>query len=490
VTRKAKQVKQAPVASVTREQALNILWEEGDLSWKLDSTQQELVRSYVDSKQLDIIVWACSRRLGKTHTLVTLAIETCLKKKGAIVKFVAPELKQIRSVVRPIFREILEDCPKHLRPKFSTMDNIYKFPNGSEIQLAGADGGNADSIRGGKADLCIIDEAGFVDELHYVVRSILLPTISTTRGRMILASTPPISPSHDFVDYMEKENFRNAFILKTVFDNPRLEKDQLDAIIKQYGGMEDAEFQREYMCRIIKDQTRAIIPEFTADNKSKIVKDVTRPVFFDSYEAMDIGGKDLTVVLFGYYDFQNDKVVIEDEIVIKGVEMTTEILANEIKLKEAALWTNELGVQQAPYLRVSDNNNLILLNDLRNPPHNINFIPTSKENLRGTINQVRIMIKSEKLVIHPRCTTLISHLENGVWNKQRTKFDQSGQFGHYDAIAALIYFVRNVNFNKNPYPAYHDLPRGTRFASPHTQDNQSSSEAAFDRLLKSVYKVK
>jgi len=63
-----------------------------------------------------------------------------------------------------------------------------------------------------------------------------------------------------------------------------------------------------------------------------------------------------------------------------------------------------------------------------------------------------LKIQNLKVRINPRCKILISHLDHGIWNKGRTAFAESAECGHFDAIAALMYLVCNVEFAKNPYP--------------------------------------
>jgi hypothetical protein len=70
-----------------------------------------------------------------------------------------------------------------LRDKIKYRPNENKIifgNNGSEIHLAGTEKGNAEKVRGVSADLCLVDEAGFCDDLDYIIKNILFPTI--TRG--------------------------------------------------------------------------------------------------------------------------------------------------------------------------------------------------------------------------------------------------------------------------------------------------------------------
>lgn len=427
-----------------------MLWSRGALSWKLSPAQKDLYNCYLESKY-KTVVWSCSRRLGKSYALCIVAIEQCLKKPNSVVKFIAPTAKHITMIIKPLFREILRDCPKDLRPEFKAQERVFRFPNGSEVQLAGTDSGRAEGLRGGSSDVCLVDEAGFCDDLRYIVQSILIPTTTTTNGKVILSSTPPKSPDHAFVNYMKEAEFRGSFVKKTIYDNDRLTKETIQTIIDELGGEDSPDFQREYLCSLIADPEFSVVPEFTEELQSRIVMEVPTPPYADRYVGGDIGFKDLTVFLFGYYDFRNARIVVEDELVMSGTTMTTFKMAEGIKNKERILWTNpKNGEQSAPYLRVCDNN-LIVINDLQ-VLHGLTFFPTLKDDKAAALNNMRIMLASGRVVIHPRCKTLIHHLKNATWQKSRKVYDRSPDAGHYDAVDALVYLVRNVQTTKNPFP--------------------------------------
>lgn len=440
--------------------AKSILWKKGILHWKLDANQKEMYDKFLSgSNRIQTIL--CSRQLGKSFMMTVLAIETCLKKPNTYVKFIAPEVKMIKNILIPLVNEVTNDCPESLKPKHDVAGNKFKFNNGSEIQMAGTDNNNADSIRGTKAHLCIVDEAAFADNLSYIIKSILLPTTTTTKGRIILVSTPPKTNDHDFVKYWDKAEWDGTLIFRTIYDNPRLTETDINDLAEAIGGKHTSDFQREYLCKKIVSADDAVIPEFTSELEERIVVPWTRPTHYDCYASMDVGFSDFTVVLFAYYDFKQAKLIIEDEYVINGRKLTTETLADEVKSKEKTLWFNRItGDYKIPHIRVSDNNNLILLNDLHQK-YGLLFLPTAKDNRDAAINNMKILLKSEKIIINPRCITLINHLRNAIWNKARTDFVRNKDQGHhYDAIPALYYLCRNVNFNKNPYPSGYDLGKG------------------------------
>ena len=438
------------------------------LTYKLDSTQREM---YDQIKTMDdkIVVLACSRGLGKSYFLLTMAIEQCLRQPNSIVKYLAPTIKDLKNIVLPNFKLIVEDCPKDLMPTYNKTDGKIIFPNGSEIQLAGTENGNAEKVRGISADLCLVDEAGFCDELDYIVKSILFPAItrgSSTKGKkVILASTPSKTNDHDFIAYMKDHEFKGKLIKRTIYQNARLletainegfktVEDYVENIIaSQYvEGTNATAFKREYLVEMRTEEKDAVVPEFTEEKKLEIVKTWEKPQFYDGYLSMDIGFSDLTAVLFAYYDFVAAKIIITDELILSGDKMLTDNLASQIDMKEQENFKSKIGLKQEPYLRVADNNNPILLQDLT-VKHKLNFVPTKKDDFDASLNNMRILIKSGKIIIDPKCTTLIKHLTGATWNKQRNNFVRSPDNGHYDAVSALIYLCRNINFTKNPFPA-------------------------------------
>ena len=456
-------------------QAREQLWRNGMLAFKLDKSQKELYDLFYNSKH-KIMTWLLARRSGKTYALAVLAIEQCIRKPNSIVKFVSPTKVQVNNNVRPIFRQLLEDCPEDIKPEFRQKEYIFFFKNGSEIQLAGSDSGHAEKLRGGDSDIWFVDEAGSCDDLKNVVRSILLPTTLITNGKGVLASTPPKESDHEFLYYIEEAEARGSLIKKTIDDNPRITIEQKDELIKELGGVNTDEARRELYCELIKDSNTSVIPEFDSALESEIVKEWPKPPFFDAYEGMDTGGKDLTVVLYAYYDFRAGKVIIENETVInfQQKDMNIEVLTKDINKIEKELWTNPIsGEYKQPNIRVSDISYIltqeIYMQSRKLFPvdQGISFQVAKKDDADAMINNLRIMIGSKQIIIHPRCVTLIRHLKNVRWDKQRKKFARSVDDGHYDAVEALKYLVRVIEYKKNPYPSHYGLnPNGLFVANP------------------------
>lgn len=452
---------------ISPQDAVRELWARGRLEWKLHSVQKQMWEAFRTQNDPTTVIVA-ARRSGKSFGLCLLAVEQCIQKPFSIVKYVCPKKHMVKTILMDIMRQILSDCPEELRPEFKHNEYLFRFPNGSVIQMAGTDGGHAESLRGGRSDLWICDEAGFMSDLKYVVNTILAPTTDTTGGRGIIASTPSKTSDHEFItEFMRPALFKGKLIKYTIYDNPLLSEAKIAEIIDRYPlKEEDPEFKREYLCQILSGGDRAVFPEFTKELQAKIVKEWPRPAFFDSYVSMDIGVKDLTVVLFGYYDFRNAVLVIEDEFVQNGMTLLLDKFATDIKKKEAELWTDPVsGEVKSPYMRVADNNNQIMLNQLT-VDHDLQFIPTRKDNKDAMINSMRMKLVNEQIIIHPRCKTLIEHIENASWDRSKKKFDRSPDAHHYDAADAALYMVRNVVESKNPFPAGYNAPSSETFHTP------------------------
>lgn len=479
---------------ISRSRAIELLWAAGELSYLLSEPQKIIKKGIVeDATKISVVM--CARRLGKTYLMLTMAVETCLKTPGAVVKYAFPKQRSAKKNIVPNMKKILQDCPKHLLPEFKTAELLYRFPNGSEIQFAGTDNGNIENIRGGESNLNIVDEAGFCADLTYGVRSVLGPTVKLTKGRTILVSTPSRSENHEFItDWVLPYMTEGRIKIFSIFDNPQFTDAIIQDALDDYPeGEKDPGFRREYMCEIIRDAEKTILPSFTAQREAfMITADYERPVFCDKYVSLDIGGSDLTALLFGYYDYQNATLVIEREFVCDGTT-NTNILAENIRRIEAELWTNPIDMSvDAPYKRISDNNNAILLTDLLKL-HGISFQKTKKDKKHAALNSLDVTIQQEKLIIHPSCIHLIYHCRYAEWNASQSSFKRlkdspTGKVrgGHADCLDSLLYLHRSISKSHNPFPSGYGAMSGSNvFTTLHKPTTASGTVASiFEQLFK------
>ena len=481
---KIKSTKKTAKRSEAELEAIHELFRMGELSWMLRGKQMDIYNHFVNLED-DVGAMLISRRFGKSFVLLLIAVELCIQNPGAVVKYACPKQNMVNKILIPNLRKMFEEAPKDISYEYSSADKVVRFFNGAEIQFAGTDNGNAENLRGGEAALCILDEAAFMDDLSYIIESILLPTTDTTDGKLFLASTPnPKDPEHEFhVNYVYPLEAQGKLIKYTLYDSPMLTPAKIEKIIKRYvGGITNPAFRAEYMVEIPRSSELTVIPEFRED--VHVISDYKIPSYRDFYVAMDVGFRDLTCVLFCFYNFMEATLYVMDEIVVNGPEMTTDYLATLIKNKEDKMF-NEF----PPFLRVMDND-LKLANDLSRL-HELYFMPTAKDNKETAVNNVRMWFAQGKIKIHERCTHLIYHTKRAQWDtsggKIRNVFrhltdapDGSVRGGHADSLDALIYLVRNINVGHNPYPDGHGERRGFNiFNSP----KQSSTTSVWANLV-------
>jgi hypothetical protein len=351
---------------------------------------------------------------------ITIAVELCLKRPNTRVCYVAPRLKQAKAIVDESFTYILAGCPEDIRPAFNREKSEWKFPNGSKMILAGCNANEIEALRGTPSEFIIVDECGFMDRLSYALRSVLIPKLNATKGRMMLISTLPKEPGHEFMTEVADAQLHDYYISKTIYDCPRYTDTEIAEFAKDVGGFDSTDFKREYLNILIPDQDLMVIPEFNDETVVDIiVSQMPSASYKDRYVSMDIGVKDLTAILFAYVD------------VVRGKDTTTQNIHATIESKEKQIWADA-----KPLLRVADNNNLILLNDL-NQVYNLYFNATAKDNKIAQINNLRILIANGRVKIHERCKRLIFHLKNATWNAKGTDYGKARDGSHYDFVDSL-----------------------------------------------------
>lgn len=420
------------------------LWRRGTLRnvGGLHADQRRIHAQYVSSVGR-VFVLCCSRRWGKSMLCCLLALECALGTAGAQVRYAAPTGKMARRIVVPHMRKLLAQCPVALRPRFSAQDLTWTFPNGSEIVLAGCDNGNAENLRGTSMDLGIVDEGGFIDDLDYVVTSILLPQTMTTGGRIFIASSPARTPTHAFTAICLRAEAEGRYAHRTIYDAPHITAGLIAEFMAECGGEDTTDWLREYMAQTVVDESIAVLPEFTPRAKS-IVQEHPAPPFRHCLVAIDGGFEDLSFALFGYHDFLTDQLIVEDERVWHRQNSAT--VSKDILAAERALWATK-----EPVLRVFDadatvRNDMVTL-------HKLNCRLPRKDDKSAQVNALRVALAQGRILVHPRCKALIAHCKGAIWNKSRTSFERADGFGHYDGVDALVYMWRHTDRTANPYPA-------------------------------------
>lgn len=440
-------------------EAIRFAWVNGKLGYKYKTIQHRFSEAWEKAKQVSRkFVLRASRRGRKSSWLLLTDFEDCISTNGFQCAFVAPVETALEEYILQISSKILDDCPNDLRPQWRSNQHQWYFPKTkSTIYCAGSNSKSYNNLRGYGFHRADVDEAGYHTDLRELVEGVLTPTCFDHGGYLRLSSSAPETTDHPFDAYWQKAKVEGFGAEFTIHD-AGYPNDLIEIWVKEMGGWDNALVQREFMCRTVIDPERRIIPEWKASYIQEVERDEFFP-FYHKYHALDTGVRDFTIDIMGYYDFKKAALILEDEILLKGAEVRTDTLANEVKRKDQELGYGSLvtGVfKPKVYKRIGDNNNLIILQDLSGI-HGLSYVPTTKDELFAMVNEVRLWINSGRVIVKPKCKYIIGCLENGIWDKSKKEFGRSATYGHFDALAALCYLVRHIDVHTNPIPRLYGL---------------------------------
>jgi hypothetical protein len=430
------------------------MWREGDLSYALNDSQREL-RSMFYSRRSRRYVAKIARRWGKTRTCSVLAFESALRGPQRRILYAAQTQTAVKEFVAPHFLDLAADAPDDMRPDL--VANEMRFRNGSRIVLQGCeDQLKADRLRGPAAHDAFVDEGGYIPILRYVVTSIVRPQLSTTRGSMLIASSPPESPDHEFEDFAIEAETKGAFMRRDIYDAPHVPADEIAQWCEDVGGPESIAWMREGLALSIIDPTRAVVPEFSA-LESSLVCEWPRPAHFNAFVVGDLGYVDLTVIAFAIYDFERATLVIEDEIALR--RPTSDVVQARASAKARELWGEQRPLVRAldgPAMTVADVARLEAQPLAEGADEPARWGAVFNGEITQAVNALRVLVKRGRLRVHPRCRTIIAHLRSARWNDARTSFmrvhTDEGQH-HYDGAAAVVYLAREARAREHVNPA-------------------------------------
>lgn len=414
-----------------------------------------------------------ARRFGKTTSILCFVIEQLIRNPGWIARWCFPFKNTARDVLTNEMAKLQAHCPESIKFIYQTTDSVFINPLGSKLYIRGVNEDRGESARGAASNILIADEYGFWNEPKYIIDSVLFPQLEKQEGQwLIKASTPPPDLGHLYYSEREIAKRKDRFVSKTLFDNESLSEAELQTIIEESGGVNSIAFRRERLCEDVGDPEMLVVPEFSDLNI--VSDDYPRPKFPTFYVGGDSGVDDNTALLFGWYDFYKNEIVVEDEFVKNG--KTTKEIIDFAKAKERELWGEE-----KPRQRVYDADKQLLW-DICNDHQYMVSLPDKADKI-ASIHQFRIEVGAQRFKVKAKCQHLIQQLRVGMWKDSRhTDFQRTEGLGHLDALAAGIYLNRSIDRKFNPVPANYGLNREIHFYKP-SSDPQGITEKSFKEVF-------
>lgn len=442
---------------MTQKQARERLWHLTIIApWYLYKYQKPVYEFFEKTKNP---FFEATRRFGKSCTKLVQIQERSRRQPQRVTFWAEPWKEQARNIVIPEMDRIQASCPASLRAKFYRTDSFFEFPTtGSRIYLLGTNEDKAEGVRGRFAHEIVCDEIGSFVDADYVLNEVFWPMLLTTNGELCELGTPPRDLGHLFYERKKIAIQENRYIARDfdAISTDVIPQQEKDSFMLSMGGRESTAVRRELYLEPVADESLLVVPEFKKD--IHVVDEYKLPRAITPYVGIDLGLNDCTALIFGFYDFENATLVIQDEIIIKG--KNTKEITELAKAKEHQLW-GDLKVQKAKVQRWSDND-LQQLYDM-NTVYQYLCNPTRKDDKLAAINSLRLRFTNQKIKILSKCKGLIFQLQVGIWNDKRTSFLRSENTGHLDAIDALVYLNRNVNESLNPFDASHGVNPYTHY---------------------------
>lgn len=430
----------------------------GELEWLLHDGQLKIA-SVINRDDVNEALIFCSRQLGKSFFTLIYAIQHCTrlwKGKKPLVRIFCETEKQINDIVSDNMQLIQQLAPPGFIEQ-RVSDKRWRVGQG-EIRLGILSGAHSHGSRGGNATLIITEECSFSpsDTFKLAVQSVLSPQLLRSQGKLIHVTTPSDDENHYIhTTVLPKCELSDSFINLTIYDNPQLSDEQ---IIKAFEFIYDGsteQWEREYLAKIVRSVSLAVIPEMPDDNL--VNPDIVVPTHAYWLNAIDFGGvRDKHGMLLTYWDFERAKLVIWNEALLPINTSTDEIKNAALELEKDAKFIDGFP------LRITDAPGQVLV-DLRNDGFNVRFPDKEAGSFEANINAIRLAVQRREIEIHPRCKLLIATLRHAKFNKQRTDFLRTEQLGHMDLLAALMYAWKHKR-TANPFPSA--LPSSNRYAEP------------------------
>lgn len=475
-------------------------WEAGNvLGWKVGKLKHLLLTGAQAQAYERVVQWQdlnpndpgplvlhLHRAAGKSVLLFILALERALRHPGEMIRIGGPTKLECDGIFEPIVRMITAWRPSDI--SFEKAHGQYRVSNPkwgrdtfSTIDTFGCRE-LAESQRGFRANLIMLDEARNIDRLGYIIREVLGPQLGRKeRPLIVLASTSPRTTAHEFWSFVDEAQRSQRYFKCGVTDNPDFSARDEQVLMRICGGKESISWRREALCARESDESLLALPSFMK-NKGAIVQEFNQPKYFFPYIGADLGFVDASAILFAFVDYALQKLCIVDEIVVTG-KGTVE-LSELIKSREDAHFGHTLHYDEIR--RWADDTRRGLEDFALLGLH---FAPARKgekawHKWRGLAN-LESAFHSGEILIHPRCKSLIYQCENAIRNEHQTDIEREPVrtdrdpddpiMSHADAIWALAYLLWQTKwmFLSSPLPP-----------APYSQDRFIHSKKIRDTNIK------
>lgn len=417
---------------------------------ELHQKQTEVINSL---KRYKLLNWG--RRSGKT-TVVGYEIMITLWNEPGLVSYYAPTHSDARDIAWDIYKDIL--APITIKTNESLLEITVKNHQGTEslLRLTGWEAvKNRDKGRGVENNLVVLDECAFFPLFKEKFEKVIEPTLLTTKGRLIICSTP--NGFNHFYDYanLAQQNEEWFYSHATSYDNPFNDPNELYRLREQ---KEEDAFAQEYMADFRKMQG-LVYKSF--DRTRHVYNDIV----FNPSETLvgvDWGWTNPAAILKVVRDTDNNFYVTEEWY--KTEKTTDEIIEVASSFKGHKYYPDPAEPDRIDLMRKAK----------------LNVRDVSKD-IEAGISAVQELFKTNRLFIHASCTNLIWELETYAYPDKKEDHNESElpikENDHaLDALRYVLYMQSqtilrsaHVHYSQSAAPMENQagLPLKPKFAHVH-----------------------
>ena len=239
-----------------------------------------------DESRFKILI--CGRRWGKTTAAAYIVIVHALSIDNGVFFLVSPNYSQTQI----IWRMILRIVPRIYIDKIMEGDKYILLRNGTYIFAKSGD--NPDSLRGEGLDGVVLDEAAMLK--REVWEQAVRPALADKKGWAVFISTPK-GKNYLYELFLRGMNDKSSNYKSfhfTSYDNPYLDKDELDEMIQ---GLPEMEYKQEILAEFI-EGGGAVFKNFEEVIEPNALEGPQEGEFY--YIGVDLGRlEDFTVISVG-----------------------------------------------------------------------------------------------------------------------------------------------------------------------------------------------
>ena len=457
-----------------------------DLDYDYAFNVYQVIHTLFD-KQLQVLnsgngtkLLCCSRRSGKTHLLVAMAMIECMRLSNTTVIYIGETMEQTEILVDSAANQIIDKCK--LRDKKGKRLDWKHFDNGSRILVRGlSNTKDPDQIRGHKAKVIVIDEFFHLKSelLEYLQREVLQPMQMDYADdyKFICSGTPP-SIKGTYGEWAWK-NWDVEHFTWTFRENPHpvdvtQREEYVEHVLHEKGLDWNSPFaRREYGGEWIYDEDLLLYPEFHTYNPLEAMPSFNIDMVLF---GIDYGVSDNDTLIGVAWDTGARRGYVFHEDKFNRLDIKDHSVSQLEYLRGQIVYAWEKALEFFPSYNTKEANKRILWVADDNDQHltdyfNVNCRIVGKEDIRLNImnahktdkvfmfDKIRDLLRTANLLLPEggktarECEQTV--LKRGVNGQVYPEIDD--KVYHPDLLPGLRYALYNVIGNENNYKEDDDM---------------------------------